>query len=134
MLRRSLSRVLLALLVGATSLLATASHLAEAGRPRSSVKRVSLRFPNADPYDLSTEAQESITTQNISGTDTALSDTLDQTPVYNAAVKLYLNGVLQRQGATYDYTLSGKTITWLASSGTADDMTTSDVLIAVYRY
>lgn len=79
-----------------------------------------------------TPNQESVTTQVITGTDTAITDTLNATPKSNADVKLFLNGVHQRQGATFDYTISGITITWLASSGTAVDMDTTDVLIAVY--
>jgi hypothetical protein len=84
----------------------------------------------ADPND--TENQESVTTQVITGTDTAITDTLNATPISNASVVLYLNGVMQEQGATKDYTVSGVTITWLASTGTAVDMDTSDVLNAVY--
>jgi hypothetical protein len=81
-----------------------------------------------------TVAQESVTTQVITGTDTALTDTLNNTPSSAATVRLYLNGVFQVQGAGADYTIAGSTITWLASSGTAVDMDTSDVLIAVYEY
>jgi hypothetical protein len=79
-----------------------------------------------------TENQESVTTQAIAGTDTALTDTLNNTPISNTSVVLYLNGVMQEQGATKDYTVSGVTITWLASTGTAVDMDTTDVLNAVY--
>ncbi len=78
------------------------------------------------------ELQESVTTQVITGSDTALTDTLNSTPFSGPSVSLYLNGVHQQQGATFDYTISGSTITWLASSGTAVDMDTSDTLIAVY--
>jgi hypothetical protein len=80
-----------------------------------------------------TPRQEIVTTQNITGTDTALSDKLNFAPVSSASVLLFLNGVFQAQGAGYDYTISGITITWLASSGTAVDLTTSDVLVAVYQ-
>jgi hypothetical protein len=76
--------------------------------------------------------QEEVTTENITGTDTALSDTLNNTPVSNASVDLYLNGVHQKQGAGEDYTISGSTITWLASTGTAVDMDTTDELFASY--
>jgi len=78
------------------------------------------------------ERQEAVTTQVITGTDTAVTDTLDFAPKGNAAVTLWLNGVLQDQGAGKDYTISGQTITWLASTGTAVDMDTGDVLTAVY--
>ena len=68
----------------------------------------------------------------ISSSDTALTDLLNNTPISDASVALYLNGLQQQQGATFDYTLSGTTITWLASTGTAVDMDATDVLIAVY--
>lgn len=84
-----------------------------------------------------TEYQEPITTENISGADTALADQLDKTPVNDGSVKLFLNGVFQKQGATNDYSISGKVITWLPSSGTgtgtAVDMDTTDVLEAAYE-
>jgi hypothetical protein len=76
--------------------------------------------------------QEAITTQVITGTDTAVTDTLSGTPINNASVKAWLNGIFQQQGATKDYTISGATITWLASSGTAVDMDTSDVLVVSF--
>lgn len=79
-----------------------------------------------------TPQQETVTTENITNSDTALTDTLNATPKDNAWVRLYLNGVFQRQGATFDYTISGTTITWLASSGTAVNMKTIDTLDAVY--
>jgi hypothetical protein len=79
-----------------------------------------------------TPNQEAVTTQNITGTDTALTDTLDNTPISNASVVLFLNGVKQDQGAGKDYTISGSTITWLASSGTAVDLETTDTLEATY--
>jgi len=78
------------------------------------------------------EAQENITTEEITGSDTALSMTLGSTPTVAGSVQLWLNGVFQVQGAGKDYTVSGTTITWLASSGTAVDMDTSDVLVARY--
>jgi hypothetical protein len=80
-----------------------------------------------------TPRQETVTTQNITGTDTALTDTLNNTPSSAVSVKLYLNGILQVQGAGQDYTVSGTTITWLANTGTAVDMDTTDVLVAVYE-
>jgi hypothetical protein len=78
------------------------------------------------------EQQEELTTEAITGTDTALTDTLTSTPINNASVHLYLNGIHQVQGAGKDYTISGQTITWLASSGTAVDMDTSDSLVVRY--
>lgn len=80
----------------------------------------------------STSNQESITTEVITGTDTAITDTLNNTPTGDVTVILYLNGIQQVQGAGADYTISSQTITWLASSGTAVDMDATDVLIAVY--
>jgi len=79
-----------------------------------------------------TPQQESVATEVISGSDTALADVLNNTPVSDDSVVLYLNGLQQQQGAGFDYTLSGTTITWLASTGTAVDMDTADVLIATY--
>lgn len=79
-----------------------------------------------------TPQQERVTTQTVNGTDTALTDTLNATPVSNASVVLFFNGVMMIQGAGEDYTISGSTITWLASTGTAEDMKTSDDLVATY--
>lgn len=84
----------------------------------------------AEPND--TDNQESVTTQNITGTDTAITDTLNAVPISDASVKLYLNGILQRQGAGNDYSIASQTLTWLASTGTAVDMDTTDILDAVY--
>ncbi len=76
--------------------------------------------------------QESVTTETITNSDTALTDTLNATPKANASLLLFLNGIQQRQGAGFDYSISGTTITWLASTGTAVNMKTSDTLIAYY--
>ena len=84
----------------------------------------------AEPND--TENQEIVATQVITGSDTAITDQLDNAPISATSVSLFLNGVHQKQGATFDYTISGQIITWLASSGTAVDMDTDDVLMAVY--
>jgi len=80
-----------------------------------------------------TPNQERVTTESIINTDTALTDTLDNTPTSNASVLLLFNGVAMIQGASEDYTISGTTITWLASSGTAPNMKTSDDLVAYYQ-
>jgi hypothetical protein len=49
---------------------------------------------------------------------------------------VFLNGILKRQGIGLDYTVgvgtNGVEITWLANSGTAVDMDTSDILTVVY--
>lgn len=78
------------------------------------------------------KTQETLTSENITGSDTALGDTLAAVPLDNAHFQLYLNGQLQEEGAGNDYTRSSQTITWLASSGTAVDMENTDELIAVY--
>lgn len=79
-----------------------------------------------------TERQEAVASEVITGTDTALADTLDFVPVSNASVKLTLNGILLKQGAGFDYTISGQTITILASSGTAPDIDALDIFVAFY--
>jgi hypothetical protein len=76
--------------------------------------------------------QEAIDTQAITNADTEMTDQLTNTPVNAASVKVFLNGLLQQQGSGKDYTISGKAITWLASSGTAVDMATSDVMVVHY--
>jgi len=76
--------------------------------------------------------QEVLATEDIIGTDTELADMLTYPPVTSAAVTLFLNGVFQVQGDGYDYTVSGSAITWLADTGTAVDMSVSDILAAVY--
>lgn len=78
------------------------------------------------------ENQEEVTTEAITGTDTTMADTLNATPTLSAAVRLWLNGLLQVQGAGKDYTVSGTAILWLASSGSAVDMEISDQLVAAY--
>lgn len=77
---------------------------------------------------------EAITAQNITGTDTALTDTLSYEPMDAGTgyMLLFLNGILQKRGAGNDYTVSGTTITWLASSGTAVDLDTSDMIEVLY--
>ena len=92
----------------------------------------STSFSRADHTHKLQEVQESITTEAITGTDTALADTLTTAPRTGSVVKLFLNGVQQEEGATKDFTVSSQTITWLASTGTAVDLETSDVLVAVY--
>lgn len=52
--------------------------------------------------------------------------TLSQTPTSNAAVKLYLNGLFQRQGT--DYTISGVTITFTTAPAT------NSTVDALYTY
>lgn len=80
-----------------------------------------------------TPRQEQIATEVITGTDTALSATLSFTPVSAASVILSFNGIVQDQGAGLDYTISGTTITWLASTGTAVNMDTGDGISVAYQ-
>ena len=86
--------------------------------------------PGAQAND--TPNQEILAAQVITGTDTALTDTLNNTPVSNASVVVYMNGVKQQQGAGLDYTIAGNTITWLASSGTACDLDLLDTVSVTY--
>lgn len=70
-----------------------------------------------------TEAQEE-PTGTVNGANTAF--TLANTPVNNASVKLYLNGIFLRQGT--DYTISGANITMTTAPATGQ------ILDCVYRY
>jgi hypothetical protein len=81
-----------------------------------------------------TPQQEPVTTETITGSDTAIADVLDNIPIVTLSLNLFLNGVRQKQGATFDYTVNDSTgaITWLASTGTAVDMETTDTLDASY--
>jgi hypothetical protein len=79
-----------------------------------------------------TPQQERVTTETITNSDVVLTDTLNNTPYSAASVILFFNGVAQIQGAGEDYTISGTSITWLASSGTAVNMKTTDDLVAYY--
>lgn len=80
----------------------------------------------------STPRQHALTTEAITGTDTAMASQLTNTPVSNASVQLFYYGVLLEQGAGKDYTVSGKVITWLAATGVAPDQAVSEPLVAVY--
>lgn len=81
--------------------------------------------------------QEPQATENISGTDTTLAAAFSKEPISDASVRAWLNGVLQEQGATKDYTVdhtaSPPSIKWLQSTGTAVPMDTNDVLIIAYE-
>lgn len=81
-----------------------------------------------------THRQENLATENITGSDTVLAAELLFVPVSGPSVLLFLNGIEQEQGPAPDgmYTISGKQITWLANTGAAVDMDTSDVLVAKY--
>ncbi len=97
-----------------------------------STQPLGLKYANPNTIQTGNHRQEAVTTQNITGTDTVLTDTLDYTPKANAALQLFLNGVKQEQGALLDYTVSGTAITWLAATGTAVDLETTDSLVAKY--
>jgi hypothetical protein len=75
-------------------------------------------------------AGEVVTTEVIAGTDTVMTDTLDNVP--SGPILLVFNGVVQLAGAGEDYTISGQTITWLANTGTAANMTAADDVRAYY--
>lgn len=84
----------------------------------------------------STFVQESIATENVVGVDATLAAGLTSPPISIASVGLYLNGLLLRQGAGFDYVLSGGTfqnINWLAGTGTAPNLADTDLLIARYN-
>lgn len=106
---------------------------APVGHGTSPVAGASGNFADAahiHPRDV--ENVEVITTQTITNADTAMTDTLNNTPLDVTKVRLYLNKLQQIQGAGNDFTISGITITWLALTGTAVNMKTTDSLIAVY--
>lgn len=89
-------------------------------------------FMGANPY------QESYAGDVIAGgaVDTALSNPASKLPVLSAqSFKLYMNGILQEQGAGKDYTINTTTgvVTWLTTSGTAIAMDASDILTYVYE-
>ena len=79
-----------------------------------------------------TVRQEPVATEDVVGVDQALADLLDAAPASPASLMLFLNSVEQQQGAGLDYTVSGRTITWLAGTGTAVDLSSADALIAYY--
>jgi len=76
--------------------------------------------------------QQTIAGEAITGTDTALSTALLEAPKSNAALVLFLNSAKLIQGTGDDYTVSGTTVTVLASSGTAPDITTDDTFVAYF--
>lgn len=80
--------------------------------------------------------QETVATEAISGTDTALADTLDNTPATGFGVMLFLNGQYMHRGAAASdaYNISGTTITWRASTGCAPDLAVSDDIKVLYYH
>jgi hypothetical protein len=94
---------------------------------------VTFGFASVGAVAADTPRQEMIATQAVT-TDTALTATLSWAPVVDS-VLLIFNGVAKERGATKAYTLGGtgnKTITWLASTGDAEDMDTSDEIMVHY--
>jgi hypothetical protein len=85
--------------------------------------------PGSDVYAVYTSATndvQEVPSGTVNGSNTAF--TLAQTPASNATVTIYLDGVLQRQGAGADrYTISGSNITF----GTAP--AGGQVVYAVYK-
>jgi len=81
--------------------------------------------------------QEPQTTENITNTDTTLADAFTAEPISDASVRVWLNGIFQRQGAgesyTVDHAASPPSIKWLALTGTAVDMDTDDELEVAYE-
>ncbi|NHJ85919.1 MAG: hypothetical protein FK734_10685 [Asgard group archaeon] len=78
---------------------------------------------------------DEITSENITGTDTILTDQLSYTPVNFESVQLFFNGLQVEQGIDKEYVLTGsgfKEIKWLASTGLANDMDTDDRMIVYY--
>lgn len=108
------------------------THAAASGITDSNGDGSATSLSLSDHTHKDAEQQESIDTENITGADTAITDTLAAAPRTGSVLRLFLNGVYQEQGSGKDYTLAGQTITWLASTGTAVDLETSDVLHAVY--
>lgn len=93
----------------------------------------STSFARADhTHGFPSLVQEAVTTEAVVGTDTALADTLNNTPATGFAVMLFLNGQYMPQGAGLAYTLAGSTITWLASSGCAPDLAPTDEIYVLY--
>ena len=66
----------------------------------------------------------------VPGVDQALATPLSVPPLPDS-LTLFLNGIEQVEGD--DYTLAGVTITWLAGTGTAVPLDTSDELTAYYQ-
>ena len=77
---------------------------------------------------------EVIASEVVVGADTALAANLAHVPLASSEVSLFLNGVLLRQGATFDYTLAGQVITVLCNTGTCPDLVVADLIQARYRW
>jgi hypothetical protein len=78
-----------------------------------------------------TENVEQLTAIAIVG-DAPIPDTLDNVPLDVTKVTLYLNGLKQLYGAGNDFTVSGQTVTWLVTTGTAVPMAVTDIVQVDY--
>lgn len=83
----------------------TASAQPDAGTPTLANDLITKGYADTN-YGSNTEIQE-VPSGLINGANTAY--VLSQTPVSDASVKLYLDGIFQRQGT--DYTISSTNIT-----------------------
>ncbi|NHJ85921.1 MAG: hypothetical protein FK734_10695 [Asgard group archaeon] len=80
--------------------------------------------------------EEEIASQNVTGTDTVLTDLLTYIPSNLKGIQLFLNGLLQQQGWSKEYILTGsnfKQIYWLAGSGLANNLNTGDIITVSYN-
>jgi hypothetical protein len=110
-----------------------------AGSPHTSLDFVGGRVQVTDLGSFAAQTKtarqvppETVTTQAVTGTNTALSDQLNFVPIASATgagVLLYFNSALCP--STW-YSVSGQVVTWNAA-GDAPDMTISDSLVAVYE-
>ena len=81
-------------------------------------------------WDLIHPVKDIIPGELVPGVDQALATPLSVPPLPDS-LTLFLNGIEQVEGD--DYTLAGVTITWLAGTGTAVPLDTSDELTAYYQ-
>lgn len=110
-------------------------QLAQNGATDGQILTAGPVFPAFEDAGAGTARQQIISGETIT-TDQAISTPLDFAPINDGAVKLYLNGVLQRQGTNADYMISStssQTLIWLAGTGTAVSTSTLDIWIVVYE-
>jgi len=80
--------------------------------------------------------QEDYVANVITGTDTNLTNPAANLPIKSLqSFRLYMNGILQQEGAGNDYTvvLATGVVTWLANTGTAVDLDANDTMTYVYE-
>lgn len=98
-----------------------------------------LLFPSFDDNQGSAgTAQDIIQPQAIADVDELVDTPLSLEPRDADSAILFLNGVTQVQGVGFDYELvidtNGNTsILWLAGSGTAVNLSSTDVIIVLYQ-